>query len=82
MTSTISAKGQVAVPKDVPDRLGLRAGTLVEFEVTDAGVLLRKGQKGTSRAVDRVAGILESTTGTAALIEQMRSPVPPGWRRR
>jgi AbrB family looped-hinge helix DNA binding protein len=44
MTSTISSKGQVTVPKKVRDRLGFRVGTVVEFEFTDKGVLLRKGQ--------------------------------------
>lgn len=73
MTSTISSKGQVTVPKDVRDRLGLRAGTVVEFEVTDAGVLLRKGHKGI-RPVDRVLGILRRNRSTDALIDEMRGP--------
>ena len=75
MTSTISSKGQVTVPKEVRDRLGLRAGTVVEFEVTGAGVLLRKGHKG-MRPVDRVRGILGRSRSTDDLINEMRGPAP------
>lgn len=71
MTSTISSKGQITVPKGVRDRLGLRAGTTVEFELTDNGVLLRKGHKGT-RPVDRVRGILTRGRATDSLIDDMR----------
>jgi antitoxin PrlF len=75
MTSTISSKGQVTVPKGVRDRLGLRTGTIVEFEMTDAGVLLRKGHKG-MRPVDRVRGILGRSRSTDMLIDEMRGPAP------
>lgn len=75
MTSIISSKGQVTVPKDVRDRLGLRAGTVVEFEITDAGVLLRKGHKGI-RPVDRVRGILGRSRSTDALLDEMRGAAP------
>ena len=64
MTSTISSKGQSTVPKRVRVRLGLRPGPIVEFELTDTGVLLRKGQTGV-RPVDRVRGILDRRAATA-----------------
>ena len=76
MTSTISSKGQITVPKEVRDRLGLRPGTVVEFEVTGAGVLLRKGHKGI-RPVDRVRGILGRRRSTDDLIDDMRGAAPP-----
>ena len=81
MTSTVSAKGQITVPKAVRDRLGLRPGTRVEFEMTPRGALLRKGQKGGVRAVDRVLGILKREAATDALINDMRGPVPASWRK-
>lgn len=81
MTSTVSSKGQVTVPKAVRDRLGLRAGTVVAFEVTDAGVLLSKGHKGI-RPVDRVRGILRRTRSTDALIDEMRGPATAAARAR
>jgi AbrB family looped-hinge helix DNA binding protein len=75
MTSTVSSKGQITVPKEVRDRLGLRTGTVVEFEVTGAVVLLRKGHKGV-RPVDRVRGILRRSRSTDDLIAEMRGPAP------
>ena len=82
MTSTISTKGQVTVPKAVRDKLGLRPGVLVEFELTPDGVLLRKGHRGGVRAVDRVLGILKRKAPTDSLIEAMRGPAPAPHRRR
>ena len=82
MTSTISAKGQITVPKAVRDKLGLRPGVRVEFELTAEGALLRKGQRGGVRAVDRVLGILKREAPTDSLIADMRGPVPASLRRR
>ena len=73
MTSTISAKGQITVPKAVRDKLGLRPGVRVEFEITPKGALLTKGRHGV-RAVDRVQGILKREAPTDSLIEDMRGP--------
>ena len=76
MTSTISAKGQVTIPKAVRDELGIRPGTRVEFEMTALGALLRKGPPGGDRAVDRVVGILKREAPTDARIDDMRGPGP------
>jgi len=82
MTSTISAKGQITVPKAVRDELGLRPGTRVEFELTALGALLRKGHPAGVRAVDRVMGIVKREAPTDVLIADMRGPVPASVRRR
>lgn len=82
MTSTISAKGQITVPKAVRDRLGLRPGVRVEFELTPEGALMRKGNRGGVRAVDRVLGILKREATTDSMIDDMRGPVPASLRRR
>jgi AbrB family looped-hinge helix DNA binding protein len=71
MNSSISSKGQVTVPKKVRDRLGLRAGAVVEFEFTEGGVILRKGHTG-ERPVDRLRGVLERRRSTSDLIDEMR----------
>lgn len=41
MATTVTSKGQVTIPKKVRDFLGIEAGSSVDFEVTDAGVMLR-----------------------------------------
>jgi AbrB family looped-hinge helix DNA binding protein len=71
MTSTISSKGQITVPKAVRRRLGLRTGTTVEFELVDEGVLLRKSHAGV-RPVDRVRGILARSRSTEEIVADMR----------
>ena len=68
MTSTISSKGQITVPKAVRDKLGLRPGARVEFELTADGALLRKGHRAGVRAVDRVLGILKREAATDSLL--------------
>lgn len=57
MKSTISSKGQVTVPAEVRERLGLRPGSMVTFELRGDGVLLRKGTAG-EHPVDRLFGLL------------------------
>jgi len=47
MTTTITSKGQVTVPKTIRDALGLRAGAKVEFAVNSAGeIVLTKAAQG------------------------------------
>ena len=41
MKSVVSEKGQVTIPKSVRDRLGLKAGTVLDFEA-HAGKLIGK----------------------------------------
>ena len=42
MTSTVDFKGRVTIPKQVRDRLGIRAGSTVAFDLNDSGeVVLR-----------------------------------------
>ena len=82
MTSTISSKGQITVPKAVRDKLGLRPGARVEFELTADGALLRKGHRGGVRAVDRVLGVLKRKASTDSLLDDMRGTVPQKLRRR
>jgi antitoxin PrlF len=75
MNSSISSKGQVTVPKQVRDKLGLRPGTVVEFEFTESGVVMRKGHKG-ERPVDRLRGVLRDAKRTDDCVDDMRGPRP------
>lgn len=43
MANHVTSKGQVTIPKEVRDRLGLTPGSAVAFELTEAGdVVLRR----------------------------------------
>ena len=60
----ITSKGQVTIPQEIRERLGLRPETEVEFEVVGSTVRIRKaaGRPGRGRAiVDRLRG--RATTG-------------------
>jgi AbrB family looped-hinge helix DNA binding protein len=81
MKSTISAKGQITVPSTVRERLGLRPGTVVVFDLCDGGVLMRKGV-GDEHPVDLVFGILDLPAPVDELIDQQRGPRPRPKRKR
>lgn len=47
MTVTVTSKGQVTIPKPVRDRLGIRPGSKIDFDVGEDGraYLRRVGQR-------------------------------------
>ena len=50
MAHTVTSKGQVTIPKQVRERLGIRAGSRVAFELTETGeVVLRPAVIGRQR---------------------------------
>ncbi len=75
MKSSISSKGQVTVPAELRERLGLVAGTRVQFELVPDGILLRKGG-GMEHPVDRAFGRLRLSEPVDRLIDAMRGPRP------
>jgi antitoxin PrlF len=56
MTTTVTSKGQVTIPKRVRDLLGIEPGSAVEFELTAGGeVILRHGKRKAKRPASRFA---------------------------
>lgn len=45
----VTEKGQVTIPKDLRDALGIGAGTEVEFERHKDTIIVRKSDRGQSR---------------------------------
>ena len=68
--STITSKGQTTVPKEVRERLHLRAGDRLEFVILDDAVVLRAA----SRDVRDLKGFLPKPK-KAATIEQMNAAI-------
>ena len=69
MTTTITSKGQVTVPKPIRDALGLGAGSRVEFVVNAAGqIVLAK------------AGGAKPGRGKADRFEAARGKAQVKWR--
>jgi AbrB family looped-hinge helix DNA binding protein len=81
MRSSLSSKGQITVPIEVRQKLGLHPGTVVHFEVVEGGALLKKGERDRS-PVDRVYGILRTNRSVDSVIDEMRGPRPRRRRRR
>jgi AbrB family looped-hinge helix DNA binding protein len=75
MRNTISSKGQVTLPIEVREQLGLTPGTPVEFEIREEGVLLRKKIAG-SHPVDKVWGTLSLGRPVDEVLDEMRGPRP------
>ncbi len=75
MKSTVSSKGQITVPAKIRSKLGLAAGTPVQFEVRDGEVVFRKGVRG-AHPVDQVFGRLRLPKPVDALLDEMRGPRP------
>lgn len=62
MSTTLTSKGQVTIPKQIRDALNLAPGCLVDFAVTrDGDVVIRKVGGRSSRKPDR----FESARGKA-----------------
>lgn len=62
--STLTSKGQVTIPKDVRERLGLKAGDRVTFTPMPDGTVLMRAKTGRMK---ELGGIL---------FEEGRAPVP------
>ena len=52
--ATVTSKGQVTIPKEVRDRLGLRESDTLQFEIEDGRVILKRKSGG----LDDLFGIL------------------------
>jgi AbrB family looped-hinge helix DNA binding protein len=40
MASTVNSRGQITIPKNVRDRLGIQAGSTVAFDLNDSGEIV------------------------------------------
>lgn len=72
MKATVSEKGQVTIPKRLRERLGIRAGQVLEFH-EEAGRLVAQKIVGTD-PVDAAYGILALDRPTDELMEELRGP--------
>lgn len=82
--SRITTKGQVTVPRDVQDALGLRPGDLVQFKRSNGAVFVEKGVEVASPSFeDRVerARALSNPSPLGMTTDEymtwVREPLPP-----
>ena len=84
-TTTLSAKGQVVIPKDVRDALGLQAGQKLEVIQTGGGVLLRAATPKSNRSFEEITASIRAITAAykrpPVTIEQMNETIADMWAR-
>jgi len=73
MRTKVSEKGQITVPKQLRDRLGIRPGD--ELDVVDKGGTIVLSKAASDDPVSAVYGILDTGLGTDEIIEELRGPV-------
>jgi AbrB family looped-hinge helix DNA binding protein len=81
LTTTVSTKGQVILPKAVREQRRWEAGTRLTVENTDDGVLLKAAPLFAPTEIDAVCGSL-AFEGKALTIEAMDAAIAAEARRR
>ena len=76
MSTTVTSKGQVTIPKPIRDRLGLKRGSAVNFELASDGrvVVVNAGRKAkpVRDRFERIRGTLKSDMTTDEIMALMR----------
>lgn len=72
MKAVVSEKGQVTIPKQLRDRLGIRPGEVLEFDEEGGRLVAIKQQR--RAPLDSVYGILRVDSTTDELITELRGP--------
>jgi len=63
MSTTVTSKGQVTIPKKVRELLGIEPGSAVDFELTSAGeVVLRHGRRKAKQPARKFARLRGAAT--------------------
>jgi len=74
MKAIVSEKGQVTIPKRLRDRLGLRAGTVLDFDEEAGRLVGRKAAK--ADPLDALYGTLDLGMTTDEMMNELRGPGP------
>lgn len=76
LTSSVTTKGQVTIPAELREKLGIKPGDKVSFIAEDDHILVRRQDT----AVESLFGVVKAKTG--ASLEQMDAAVVAGRNRR
>lgn len=84
--TTLSAKGQVVIPKDVRDALGLKPGQALDVIRTGDGVLLRPRSARSGKTFEEITArlreIASSYKGPPVAIEEMNETIATEYQKR
>ena len=68
MLATLDSKGQITLPMEIRERLGLAAGSILEFQLMADGTITARRIEPDAR---RIRGLLKSTHAEPLSVEQM-----------
>ncbi len=68
MFATLTSKGQITLPKEIRDRLGLDAGSMLDFQLLPDKTITARAVKPDAR---RIRGLLKSPHPAPLTVEQM-----------
>lgn len=74
MKAVVSEKGQVTIPKPLRQRLGIRAGQVLEFREDHGTLVAQKARD--ADPVAQVTGILSIKRPVDEQLDEMRGPRP------
>ena len=72
MIATLTSKGQITLPKEIRDRLGLDAGSLLDFQILEDDTITVRQVQPDAR---RIRGLLKSPHDTPLTVQQMDEAV-------
>jgi antitoxin PrlF len=75
-TRTLTSKGQITIPKEIRDRLRLRAGERLEFQIASEGYIVVRPKRIDAR---RLKGILSRPAKRPVSIEEMNRAIAEGF---
>ena len=72
MFATLTSKGQITLPKEIRDRLGLDAGAMLDFQILADNTITARLVVPDAR---RIRGLLKSPLATPPTVQQMDEAV-------
>ncbi|MHA3841818.1 AbrB/MazE/SpoVT family DNA-binding domain-containing protein [Sphingomonas aestuarii] len=82
----LSAKGQVVIPKDVRDALGLKPGQTLDVVPTGGGVLLKPQRAKSGRSNEEILASIRAITskyrGPPVSVEEMNETIDAEYAKR
>jgi len=72
MFATLTSKGQITLPKEIRERLGLDAGSMLDFQILADNTITARQVLPDAR---RIRGLLKSPHATPLTVEQMDEAV-------
>ena len=79
MFATLTSKGQITLPKEIRDRLGLDAGSMLDFQLLPDNTITARTVKPDGR---RIRGLLKSPHAGPLTVEQMDEGIAKHMRER